>query len=238
MHAGLPVSEEVCAMSIIRIKFEKGPQVRFISHLDMMNSFQRAIRRAGLEAEYSHGFNPQMQMVFGAPLSLGYTSKAEYADLLFAQDYEALFVETELGKQLPPGLGITKSGKRLTKKNIMADIAFAEYEFSIKGLDDVDAPAKKIMSADALHVEKTRKNKTKVVDIRPMIKTIDINSKKCIVLVKAGNSGNLNPRLLAMALGKFFEREVEFRNICRISQYVERNGELTDPLSESALETV
>jgi radical SAM-linked protein len=64
----------------------------------MMKAFQRGVRRAGLMAEYSQGFNPQMQMVFGAPLSLGFTSEAEFADFTFLENYEPGFVMEQLNK--------------------------------------------------------------------------------------------------------------------------------------------
>ena len=96
--------EQGFVLRIIRIKFKKDSTVRFISHLDMMKAFQRAVRRAGLDAEYSHGFNPQMQMVFGAPLSLGFTSEAEYADFSFTRDYEPAEVKSKLNDTLPEGL--------------------------------------------------------------------------------------------------------------------------------------
>ena len=66
-----------------RIKYTKGPELRFVSHLDLMRLFQRAVRRAGLPIGYSHGFNPHQLMSFGNPLSLGMTSTGEYCDFEF-----------------------------------------------------------------------------------------------------------------------------------------------------------
>ena len=39
-------------MQRIRIKFTKGPEVKFISHLDMIRCFERAIRRADIHIGY------------------------------------------------------------------------------------------------------------------------------------------------------------------------------------------
>ena len=76
------LSEEVYALNQekkirfkYRIKYTKGPEVRFVSHLDLMRLFQRAVRRAGLPIGYSHGFNPHQLMSFGNPLSSDVTKR-------------------------------------------------------------------------------------------------------------------------------------------------------------------
>ncbi|MGL4790895.1 MAG: TIGR03936 family radical SAM-associated protein, partial [Anaerotignaceae bacterium] len=65
-------------MMTYRFKFTKGPQVKFIGHLDVMQTFQRTIKRANLPIAYSQGFNPHQLLSFASPLSLGYTSEGEY----------------------------------------------------------------------------------------------------------------------------------------------------------------
>lgn len=224
-------------LTTIRIKFKKDVTVKFISHLDMMKSFQRAVRRAGLEAEYSHGFNPQMQMVFGAPLSLGFTSDAEYADFSFSKDYMPNFIAEELNKTLPAGLLVEASGIRNIKTNIMADIKYAEYIFSIKSELTIDDVADKIMSAESLPVEKTRKSRTKTVNVRNLVLNAENFNQRLKILVKAGNENNLNPRLLIEALKIHIDPNIEGVGYNRIEQYVEREGRMISPLSEKALET-
>ena len=65
----------------LRVKFTRGEEVKYISHLDMLKVFERALRRANIPIAYNKGFNPRPQIVFGLPLSVGVTSESEYADL-------------------------------------------------------------------------------------------------------------------------------------------------------------
>ena len=65
----------------VRIKFAKQGAMKFIGHLDIMRYFQKAVKRAGLDAAYSEGFSPHMIMSFAAPLGVGITSEVEYFDL-------------------------------------------------------------------------------------------------------------------------------------------------------------
>ena len=68
-------------MIAYRIKFEKGDDVKFISHLDVMRYFQRAIKRAELPIGYSQGFNPHQLMSFASPLTLVQQARVNMATL-------------------------------------------------------------------------------------------------------------------------------------------------------------
>ncbi len=229
--------EQGFVLRIIRIKFKKDSTVRFISHLDMMKAFQRAVRRAGLDAEYSHGFNPQMQMVFGAPLSLGFTSEAEYADFSFTCDYEPAEVKSKLNDALPEGLSVIDAGIRTIKTNIMADIKYAVYDFTLFSKLSHENIVDKVLTAESLLVEKTRKGKTKTIEIRQLIEKIEAETDRLKILVKAGNQNNLNPRLLVEAIRKNIDKSVEGISYNRNEQYVERVGKMISPLDVIALES-
>ena len=56
------------------LKFTKEGNIRYISHLDLLRVFQRAMKRAGISLRYSQGFNPHAKISFAHPLSLGYSS--------------------------------------------------------------------------------------------------------------------------------------------------------------------
>lgn len=53
------------------VAFEKGEALKYIGHLDLMRTMQRALRRSGLPIKYSNGFNPHIRLSFAAPLSVG-----------------------------------------------------------------------------------------------------------------------------------------------------------------------
>ena len=73
--------EDGLAMIIARIKFSKGEEVKYISHLDLQRAFQRALRRAEIDIAYSKGFNPHPKVSFATALSVGMTSDGEYVDV-------------------------------------------------------------------------------------------------------------------------------------------------------------
>ncbi|MGL5085822.1 MAG: TIGR03936 family radical SAM-associated protein, partial [Clostridium sp.] len=67
------------------IKYTKGAGIKFISHLDLMRTIQRIIRRTDIPMKYSKGFNPHMALSIAQPLSVGVYSDGEYMDIVLAE---------------------------------------------------------------------------------------------------------------------------------------------------------
>ena len=70
------------------IKFTKEENIKFISHLDVLKTIQKNIRRAELPIEYSKGFNPHMSTSIAQPLSVGVYSCGEYMDMVLEREME------------------------------------------------------------------------------------------------------------------------------------------------------
>jgi len=60
-----------------RLLFSKTGRAKYISHLDLMRTFQRAFARAGIAIKHTEGFNPHPFVSIALPLSVGYSSQCE-----------------------------------------------------------------------------------------------------------------------------------------------------------------
>ncbi len=233
----------------IRVKFRRGDEVKFISHLDLMKVFERAIRRARLPIAYSQGFNPHPGMVFGLPLSVGVTSEAEYGDFELTDDGLSMdeFME-RLNSQLPLGLEILSAKPRQTKKNIMATISASEYIVVVGTELNIDEKAfqaelKKFLSQKEIIVKKKTKSGIKDTDIRSMIFDVDFqlqpmgtfNIIKFTMLLSAGSKANLKPELLVETLFGILGAQFEIDRIHRSKLYVKDQEELLDPMDSKIL---
>jgi len=118
-------------MNSVRIRFSRGEGVKFISHLDLMKVFERAVRRSGLPIAYSKGFNPHPQMVFGLPLAVGMTSDGEYADFELTEETDPQVFMERLNESLPEAIRVTAAAVKKAKGNIMASIGGADYDLEI-----------------------------------------------------------------------------------------------------------
>lgn len=233
----------------IRVKFRRGDEVKFISHLDLMKVFERAIRRARLPIAYSQGFNPHPGMVFGLPLSVGVTSEAEYGDFELTDDGLSMneFME-RLNSQLPLGLEILSAKPRQTKQNIMATISASEYIVVVGTELNIDektfqAELKKFLSQKEIIVKKKTKSGIKDTDIRSMIFDVDFqlqpmgafNIIKFTMLLSAGSKANLKPELLVETLFGTLGAQFEIDRIHRSKLYVKDQEELLDPMDSKIL---
>ncbi len=165
-------------MNEIRVKFTRGEQVKYISHLDLMKVFERAARRAGVAILYSQGYNPHAQMVFGLPLSVGVTSEAEYGDFKLEKDMKPQDFMDSMNKSLPNGVNITEARLKTGSSNIMADIALSAYEVLVASEEKLDFDVmgkyvEEFLGQPELKILKEGKKGLREIDIRPMIKNLE-----------------------------------------------------------------
>ncbi len=65
----------------VRIGYRKLGRVAYASHLDLVRSFPRMLRRIGLPLYYSEGFRPLPRLTFGPALPVGTSSLCEHTDV-------------------------------------------------------------------------------------------------------------------------------------------------------------
>ena len=199
-------------MTTYRIKFSKNDSAKFISHLDVMRCFQRAIKRADLPIGYSKGFNPHQLMSFAQPLTLGTTSTGEYGDFEFAEALPASEIKERLNAVMPTGFAI-ENVVRLKEKtlNSMASVEGASY--TVKFLKGITADMLKngldgYLNRDEIIVVKKTKKSCKQANIRGdilEIKDISENgSAEIFMLLNAGSRHNLKPDSVVESICDYF----------------------------------
>ncbi|HGY56032.1 MAG TPA: TIGR03960 family B12-binding radical SAM protein [Caldithrix abyssi] len=159
-----------------RIQYAKEGLGRFLSHLDIVRNFHRACRRRQIPLMYSQGFHPHPKMSFGPPLSLGYTSSAEYVDLEISRAYTGN-LQDDLNPALPEGLRIVRVQKTKHPGDSLVSLINAflyEVDLGEKGLDDpsFDRALQELLRSERIEVSRRVKGKIKTVDIRPYIESI------------------------------------------------------------------
>ena len=75
--------------------------MRFISHLDLMRLFQRALRRADLPVTITQGFNPHVKISVNRALKLGVESLDEALTVHLSKKIESALFIGSLNKNLP-----------------------------------------------------------------------------------------------------------------------------------------
>lgn len=227
------------AMSKIRVKFSKFDQLKYISHLDMMRVFQRAIRRSGLNLKHSEGFNPHPLMSFSTAIGLGLETDGDYMDVEFLDEISPEAFIERVNTYLPLGLKMVK-GKYIEAgdKAIMAQIRWGSYAMEIKNMDKVaqeklSKAIENFLMRDEIIHESEKKKKHKMVlrqvNVREMIGKIDVlmSGEDYMILkffIRTGSEGNIKPELVMDLLEKYEDVKLEAENITikRIELYVEK----------------
>jgi radical SAM-linked protein len=117
---------------IIRFKFFKKNELKYLSHLDMVAMLSRAFIRAGIKAAYSAGFNPKPKLSLSNPIPLGVQSIAEYGDICISEWVDSSRFAELVNKQLPANIQLTEAANAPSgTASLMSAIGAVFYEFEI-----------------------------------------------------------------------------------------------------------
>ncbi|HCC06717.1 MAG TPA: hypothetical protein DEP72_00930 [Clostridiales bacterium] len=196
-----------------RAKYTKGDNVKFVGHLDLLRSIQRAIKRAELVVKYSQGFNPHQVFSIAQPLAVGHTSVGEYMDFELVNDMSEDEVKQRFNDVSPEGIKIIEVRKLNDGENKAA--ALVEYGSYKVVLDKniSDDTIKNFISQDTIEVEKETKSGTKIADIKNDIIDAKIEGTVLHATISTGSNQNLKIELLAKALYTYAGEEFDENKI-------------------------
>lgn len=80
--------------------------MKYISHLDLMRLFGRALRRAELPVKATEGFSPHLKLSIKRALKLGLESENEEASVILTELIKPEEFRSRLQEQLPQGIEI------------------------------------------------------------------------------------------------------------------------------------
>ena len=113
---------------VVRLKFIKVGALQYISHLDLQRTMARALARSGIPVCYTEGFNPQIKLVFAAPLAVGVESVCEFLDIRVTGDISCEEIVRRINAGLADELHVIEAYYPATK---FSEIAAADYFYRI-----------------------------------------------------------------------------------------------------------
>jgi radical SAM-linked protein len=163
----------------LRIKYSRGSELKYISHLDLMRLWERALKRAGIPVAYSEGFNPRPRLSFGSPLAVGITSQSELLDIFLEQRVSLLHLMTNVSSQLPDGIAICELQEvGLKVPSMQSQATLAEYKVTVKtdkSLKEVTLAVEDFLNCEHIQWQHIRDKKTKEYDIRALVENIQVS---------------------------------------------------------------
>ncbi len=197
-------------MQRLRIKFGRGNELKYISHLDLMRCWERAFRRASIPLAYSEGFTPHPRISLAAPLALGVTSEAELMDVVISRWLSPHWFTAGVTRQLPAGLVILGVFPIvMTLPSLQSSVRLAEYRVEIQSKierKELENNLDQLLSLEKLPWHHQRDTGERNYDLRELIEdlwVIDWSATKSSLgmSLRCDSRGSGRPEQVTLALG-------------------------------------
>jgi radical SAM-linked protein len=197
-------------MQRLRIKFRRGDELKFISHLDLMRLLIRALRRAQIPLAYSEGFSPHPRISLAAPLSVGLTGEAEFMDMTLERAVSPHWFMSAVNQQLPQGVEILEvSSIAPSVPSLQSQVRFAQYRVEItttRTKEEIETTVQGLLSQEHIPWHHQRDTGRRDYDLRGLIENvqvIDCSQGYCTLDMKlrCDVSGSGRPEQVVLALG-------------------------------------
>ena len=197
-------------MQRLRITFCRGDEVKYISHLDVMRLWERALRRASIPVAYSQGFSPHPKLSIAAPLPIGVTGDGELMDIAMRRRVSPYHFSKVVAAQLPRGIGLSKVEQiALGQPSLQSQVRQAEYYVELepeKSYDDVEVALRTLMGKDHVPWQHQRDTETRRYDLRALVHRLWVvgwHEEKCTIgmRLRTDNTASGRPEQVTAALG-------------------------------------
>ena len=211
-------------MDKLRLRFRKTGRAVYISHLDLMQTMQRAFFRAGYALRYSEGYNPHPLLSIALPLSVGAASECELMDFRLKEDVDLTALPARLTAALPEGIEVLEAYE-FTRK--AAELKWLRvrgvFEYDAREAAAMTAALRDFYAQEQIVITKKTKRGQGETDIRPAIREIAFSAEGADVVLEAlisAQEPTLNPELLAEAPRQLRpEIAPDFARFTRIETY-------------------
>lgn len=184
----------------LRVRFDKGGLLRFISHRDLMRLFERALRRAGLPLAMTQGYNPHPRLSFPLALGTGMVGENEVMEFELSEWLPPNRVREALAAQLPPGIRV----RELEAVSPRAKAAVTTIRYRVHFLEPppvTEDEVAAVLVRDSIPVRRRRKGEEKTVDIRPFLRRLSLRGADLLMECAVCQGSTTRPEEVLEVLG-------------------------------------
>ena len=202
---------------IVSVFYSKRGQAKYFGHLEMVNIFLRALKRANIPLKYSQGFHPKPKVSFDDPLPVGIESEQELFKMSVPGSIDPDTMTHQLNSHLPAGLRIVScqfsaqisrchapglSNYRIT----LQDAVFSEYSLiNFKN------------SSDFTISFSNRKGKLKKINLKVMVEKIELlDSKRLLLSVSAKPGKTVRPAHIMRHIFNLTEKQIKKAGVVKL----------------------
>lgn len=237
----------------LRVNYHKLGRLRYLSHLEVLRTIERIVRRSGLPYAVTQGFSPHMKIAFSAALPVGMGSYDEYFDLTMTTYLPAHTCLERLQASAPGDLMVRDAAfVNPRARALTAALVVSSYEITLFGVDlsseMILAALDRVINEGSISYVKKEKLKQVSLDDKivasPRVERIDParatlddpyeifyegfdEAWRISLVTRAQDTGSLRPDMFIKALNLPFDRV----SYVKRSQYGEgEDGSWVSPL--------
>ena len=209
-----------------RATFEKGEEVKYLSHLDLTRALPRAFRRAKIRIGYSLGYHPMPLIQYGPALGVGTAGYNELIDFDSPDELEEREFLDRINSVSPPGLRFKSLLRRPAgSQSLIKEINRAEYSVKLDA-PEIEAAIQRrcadrdwsnihpnliesFMARENCVIERVRKDKRQQVDVRRFTRRLSVTEdlSGLIIVTEVSPNGGVKPVEVVAAVFGLTEAE-------------------------------
>ena len=184
----------------VRIHFAKQGDLRLISHRDLMRTWERLFRRAGVALVMTEGFHPKPKMMFPSALAVGIEGLDEVLEIELPEEHEPEGLADLFRRHAPPGLAIhgvellAGGGKtRLRGMTFQVDVPVERRGLVAERMEWLRQQSSYLV---------TREGRAAPIELRPLIDELTLGDDGTLAMrLHVERDGSARPREVLEALG-------------------------------------
>ncbi len=209
----------------LNVYYSKLGRAKYFGHLETVNIFLRALKRAKIPVKYSQGFHPKPKISFDDPLPIGIESHQEHFTLTVADVVKPTAVPDGLNPHLPEGLRVhdchlapLKSRSQPARSRV--------YRIAVPGYDfDSDKLALFLNSSEVVLTLRNRKGKLKKIDLKDMVLNIELpDSKHLLTTLKSEPGKTVRPAEILRHVFGLAEEEIKMARVIKLAKHREHSA--------------
>ena len=210
-----------------RMKFAKEGRAKYISHLDLMHTMQRAMARCQMPLWFTEGFNQHAYVSVALPLSTGYSGECEFLDFNITSESVPVNAVEALNDVFPEGLRAIEIYPLADGGMKVGAIAWSQYRITWGFEGPVPAgfiqDVRALFDRPVVEILKKSKRGEKTVNMRDLMRDLTITEDGedvvALVTTAAGND-NMSPEYLTRAIRQYLPQyEIPFTAYHRMNVF-------------------
>lgn len=182
------------------IRFAKQGDLRWLSHRDLMRTWERLFRRAAVPLGMTEGFHPKPRMNFPSALAVGIAGDEELLEVELSEEWPPEQLAAAVAGQAPPGLDV-KQVEVVAEGRRKVQAVGVSFEIEVPAMRQAAASERIATFLAAAAHQIVREGRSAPLDLRPLVQEMSLEGGVFRMRLRVDREGSARPREVLAAVG-------------------------------------